>query len=196
MFNAKKFLISLIVCLITGCSTTTSYQQPSLSWAQRQAQVLKLTRWSIDGAVGIRNPENSWSASFNWHQAPTDYHLQLFAPLGAGSLSLKGDQSLVQLITSKGEHYEAPTTQELLSEQTGWFLPVELLQYWIRGIPAPKLPAQLNFDTRHRLQKLAQQGWVIEYSSYNSVNNLELPSTLVLQSEDLKVRIHIKHWRL
>ncbi|MDF2867578.1 MAG: lolB [Gammaproteobacteria bacterium] len=196
----SKLLTYLIGCLLlASCSTLgppTSSQLATKSWAKRQAQLLHLTAWTSIGAVGIKTPQAAWSASFNWQQQFSNYQLQLFAPLGMGSLSLTGNDKTVELITSKGERYQASTTQALLQERTGWYLPVELLRYWVLGIPAPQSPAKLIFDNQHRLSKLAQQGWLIEYQAYKTTGQFELPSLLVLQNDYFKIRISIKQWSL
>lgn len=194
-----KIILSLTICLLlASCSTVSIHTQqlPTINWAKRQAQLMRLNHWSNQGVVGMRTAESAWSATFNWQQAPTDYHLQLFAALGMGSLSLTGNPHLVELTTSKGEYYQAANAQRLLQQRTGWLLPVELLRYWIIGIPAPQLSSKLAFDTQHRLAKLYQQGWLVEYLSYQAVGQTELPAVIQLQNNYFKIRIVIKQWSL
>ena len=200
MRSIYKLLIYFIVgLLLAGCSTlgsVPSSELPTQSWAKRQSQLIRLSKWVSKGAVGIKTPESAWSATFNWQQQFSNYQLQLFAPLGVGSLSLTGNDKTVKLVTSKGEHYQAPTTQALLQEHTGWYLPVELLRYWVLGIPAPQWQATLVLDSQHRLSKLQQQGWHIEYQNYKIVGQFELPSLLILQNDYFKIRISVKQWSL
>ncbi len=200
MRSIYKLLNYFIACLLlAGCTTfgtPPTSQLPTQSWAKRQAQLIQLSTWKSMGSVGIKTPDSAWSATFNWQQQFSNYQLQLFAPLGVGSLSLTGNDKTVKLITSKGEHYQAATTQALLQERTGWYLPVELLRYWVLGIPAPQWPAKLVFDSQHRLSKLVQQGWHIEYQTYKIVGQFELPSLLILQNDYFKIRISIKQWSL
>lgn len=188
------FIITCLTgLLLTACSTFTPTQLP---WAQRQAQLNHITQWHSSGVVGIRTPTEAWSATFNWEQHPERFHLQLFAPLGAGNLILSGNAQQTELINSKGEHYQASTVEALLAERTGWYLPVSLLRYWILGKPAPKLSSQLAFDQYHRLSVLHQAGWTVNYQHYQIVNNIELPTALELSNQYFKIRLIIKHWNL
>jgi outer membrane lipoprotein LolB len=198
MQTMSRFFVYLICGIVlAGCTTLAPHaSSPATSWAKRQAALLRIAHWKSIGTVGLRTPQAAWSANFHWQQQPTDYHLQLFAPLGAGSITLTGNDKTVKLLTSKGEHYQAATTQDLLFERTGWYLPVEWLRYWIKGIPAPKQSAQLKFDNRQRLIQLAQQGWIINYQKYQMVNGIELPSLINLKNDDFTIRISVKQWSI
>lgn len=197
IFN--RLILMVLTVLLTACSTVgpqlTSSQRPA-DWTKRQAQLLRLQHWTTVGAVGMRTSQAAWSASFNWQQQANNYRLQLLAPLGAGTLLLAGNAEQVELSTSKGEHYQASDTQALLYERTGWYLPVERLRYWIRGIPAPGIPAKLNFDNQQRLASLEQQDWQVQYPEFVSVNGLELPKILILTNPYFKIRVVVKQWTL
>lgn len=191
--------IFIIILFLSGCNTFAPHPPTHLSnvsWKQRQAQLSHLNQWSNSGVVGMRTPAESWSATYQWAQQPAQFRLQLFAPLGAGSLLLTGNSQQTELITSKGEHYQSKDPQSLLLERTGWNLPVKLLRYWVLGVPAPGIPSKLSFDKFHRPTALKQSGWSVNYQQYQVIDNIELPTRLVLSNNYFKIRLVIKHWNI
>jgi outer membrane lipoprotein LolB len=83
----------------------------------------------------------------------------------------------------------------LFEQQLGSRLPVSSLYYWIRGLPVPGIEAQKQLDAFHRITVLSQQGWRIEYSRYSSINQIDLPSKMILNNSALNVKIIINQWQ-
>src|SRR5690606_6365264 len=122
--------------------------------------------------------------------------LRVIAPLGGGTLQLRGDASGVTAQTSKGEVYGAADAETLLRQQTGVVLPVTSLRYWALGRPAPGGDAEQSLDGHGRLARLRQGGWEINYTSYRSVGELELPDKIVLENGQIQVRLVVDSWDL
>jgi outer membrane lipoprotein LolB len=195
----NKILLGFFCCLLlAGCAGLHTAESPrsSLNWQQRQAKLQGLNHWTSQGTLGMRMPQHAWSASFTWQQGVDEFNLGLWGPLGLGSLNISGTAHNVQLMTSQGKRYQALTVQQLLHQRTGWYLPVEVLRFWVLGIPAPDSKAILKFDTQQRLSSLQQQGWTVEYKAYQTAAGIELPSLLAIYNSDLSIHIAIKQWSL
>jgi outer membrane lipoprotein LolB len=115
-------------------------------------------------------------------------------PLGSNGLKLSGQPGRVTLVMSDGKSYTASNPEELLARRWGFHLPVSNLRYWIRGLPVPDLPSNTQFDTSNRLVNLAQDGWQVQFLSYMSGRNTELPEKLVITSREMKVKIIVYQW--
>ena len=115
-------------------------------------------------------------------------------------LQLVGNDKQVTLWESSTNSVSAPTPEALLQERLGWTLPISNLVYWIRGVPAPASAAtqvnSLQLDTYNHLLHLQQQGWDIQYVSFQIVNNIDLPRIIYLQTQGLKIKIVIKKWEM
>jgi len=178
----KPFLLLFIlveVLFLSGCATI----QP-VSQAQTQ-------NWVLQGKIGVKTPEKSGSASLYWQQQGEIYHIRLFGPLGIGAVELNGNPNLVTYTDNQGKIYQANSAEILLKQNTGWQIPVNNLNYWIRALPAPHMGSEKMYDAKHQLVSLQQQGWKIDYLRYQG----QLPSLIQLTRPEINLRIIINQFQ-
>ena len=195
--NNHLILVGYLL-LLSGCITMPASQAPhnvSMSWPDRAQQLSKMNHWHIKGAMGIQTKDEASSASFDWQQDQENYQIRLFGPLGAGAIDLAGGPELATLKTSDGQQHTAASAEKLLLDETGWQLPISNLYYWIRGLPLPKMKAQIEFDEFNHISNMKQQGWSIKYLNYTAHKGIDLPSKLTIENIDLKVKIIISRWQ-
>jgi len=197
----KRILLSVCLAGLTSCSSIPTKQtsleptQPTAGLS-RTEQLSRIKNWDLKGLIAIRNTKEAWSANWQWHQNQNNYTIGLFGPLGSHSIQLTGSPNSVLLETSEGKKVTASSPETLLEQQLGWRLPVSSLYYWIRGLPVPNIPAQKQLDDSQRITVLAQQGWRIEYLRYSSINQIDLPSKMILNNSALNVKIIINLWQI
>lgn len=195
----RLFITFLLITLLTACATMQpppAATSQTMDWNARRMRLATIQQWHINGALGLRTSRQAFSGSFVWQQQPNQYVLQTFGPLGTYSMRLVGSTTGVILQTAADKRYQANDPESLLKQQLGWDLPVSNLYYWIRGIPAPAIPAATRLDKQNHLLQLAQQGWNIEYQGYQNVNGIDLPNRLVLTNPSVSIRIVIKNWNI
>lgn len=195
----RLLLIIFISILLSSCITLPADQgalHQNVSWPTRVKHIEKIQAWQLYGAIAIKTSQAGQAASFNWQQqANQHYTIGLYGPLGAGRVTLIGTPNQVSL-TANGKQYHAKTPESLMQDVLGWQLPVHNLYYWIRGIPAPNLPATRQFDAANRLSKLEQQGWQVTYLQYTGVNGVDLPTKIMLKNQQLSVKVVLSSWQL
>ena len=183
--------------LLSSCATVPAARVASnqlLSWQQRVNQLQTIDAWTVHGVIGVSIPHKAWSASIYWQQAPAHFTIDLFGPLGVGTVALSGSPGHSQLTTAAGKELIATSPDELLFKATGWHLPISYLYYWVRGLPLPGFAAKTKFDQFNHLLTLQQRGWNIQYLRYTSVNGIDVPSKIFLQQRAIKVRMVISRW--
>lgn len=201
----------LAAALLAGCASLpppAPEGSPEALYALREASLAPLTAWELRGRVALRAPGEGWQAGLRWVHEEAGQSLDLTGPFGGGHLRLTADRAGARLTDSSQRVYHAADATELLAETTGWRVPLEGLDHWVRGLPAPAAPARRELDARGRLKRLAQLGWNIEYLAYGEFDGRELPSRLYLSRdlppeaavgpEDarLEVRLAIQSWTL
>jgi len=193
----KIFLLLSFMLLLNGCAALQSQPQNyhQLTWHDRNIQLNKFDKWDAEGKLSISYQGETDIASFNWQQNKNNYLINISSPLNIIHFSINGDNTQVTLAKSKTEIYTATNPEKLLQQQIGWQLPISNLMYWIKAIAAPKISYQAKFDIYNHLVNLKQQGWIIHYSDFNSVNNIDLPTKIMLQNSELKIKISVKNWR-
>lgn len=165
-------------------------------WSEHQQQVSTLENWDIMGKLGIRTPTQSNSARFNWQQQAQHFDIRVTTLLGQGVAALSGTSGDVYLnIAGRGE-YTTHAPEALLLQELGWTLPVDVLNYWVRGIPAPDSQARYQLNEQGLLDTLQQAGWQLQFSRYQQLESHQLPGKILLQQNDIKLTLLIKKWSL
>lgn len=196
------FPLFIISCTtITPTTTVSTTQTPAVttqatSWKERQAQLERIQSWRLSGKIAVRTPKDSGSASVNWAQNGSRYTISLMGPFGANGMKLSGQPGKVVLIAANGKQFSASSPEQLLFQQWGYRLPISDLTYWVRGLPAKGKPFNSQFDKRNRLVRLSQTGWNVQFLSYVSKGNIELPDKIFIYSPSLDTKIIIYNWQI
>lgn len=202
-----RFLALLSCAVISACSTRISVpERTNLSgvtpqdWAEREQALLSLDQWNLMGKIAVRQQDQSESAVINsWHQDNRAYRLQLSSAfLGMGSVQLEGDHDYLMIRTGDGERYVSDDPEELVLQVTGWRLPLSVLPYWARGVPAPTQEAELGFAPEGELKMLIQAGWEVHFQRYSEPDDgaMPLPTLITATNGAARVRLAINKWQL
>ncbi len=199
--------LALLAALAAGCAAVPDRPLPQsaqTAWQARQTRLGQMTSWQIQGRLSARTAEEGWQASVRWVREQDRHEIDLWGPLGRGHLRISQDRFGAELLDSERNRYRAESGEALLLDTTGWQLPLEGLNYWVRGIPMPQSPAQEVLDGWGRLQRLRQLGWQIDFLRYERSAGFELPSKLYLRRQQseieqarlLEVRLVIERFNL
>jgi outer membrane biogenesis lipoprotein LolB len=70
------------------------------------------------------------------------------------------------------------------------------LQYWLRGVPVPEVPAQIGErDGAGNIRQLEQDGWRVSYDYYPPGQMQGLPRRVDLAGASQTMRMVIDTWR-
>jgi outer membrane lipoprotein LolB len=173
----------------SGCST--------LSRAPVTVDPAKVTALDLTGRVTVRVESKSYPGRIHWQHAPGADEVWLYSPVGTGIARMRQDASGALLITSDGKEYRADDLRLLARQVLGWDMPLEGLQYWVRGVEWPALSAaQQEYDENGRPKLLTQAGWRVAYLDWAPAGVSGLPSKLDLSGESLRLRLVIDQWKV
>jgi outer membrane lipoprotein LolB len=82
----------------------------------------------------------------------------------------------------------------VVRDRIGWHLPVDALQWWVRGLAAPGEIEDEQFDDAGLLVSLHQFGWRVDFSRYDSRDVLALPIRLNATRDNYRVKLAIGKW--
>jgi len=188
------FFITLSLVL-SGCAhqTLTPVIHDSQNYQQKLSQ---LKYWQLEGKIGVRHANKSDSAAVHWQQDENHFDIFLSGPLGAGATRLMGSPEKLLIQSGKEQSTTTSDPQQLIENHLGWTLPLEKLPLWILGCSDSNNahPIHEQFNVDHTLASFEQDGWQVEYKTYQIVDQLLLPERIVLMHEDMQVIIVIKHW--
>lgn len=170
----------------------------------RRAALQAIARWDLRGRVGVRLPDTGAQASLRWRHHRDGEELDLTGPFGGGHARLRYDASGAHLRDARGREYQGTDPEMLLYQTTGWHVPLGGLVYWMRGLPLPDVASAEELDDRGRLRMLKQLGWDIEFLTYSTVGEYELPSKVYLtrrfpanaaaDNAHIEVRLVVSSW--
>lgn len=162
--------VSLALLLLAGCAGLPETPQDSAAvqsaWTSRQQQLGSVQGFEANGRVAVKG--GGLSGALRWEQEGEAFKLRIAGPFGAGALSMQGTPTQVAI---KGKDIDLVTDnpQQVLSERTGWRLPLDALRWWVLGLPAP-LPAaeaSITLDAEGRALQMRQGDWLLSYSDYH-----------------------------
>jgi outer membrane lipoprotein LolB len=174
-----------------------------LLWQTHESALLPIQHWELRGRLAVRADERGGQASLTWKRDAARHSIRLNGPLGRGVVRVTQDETGAQLQDAEQRVFHAADAEELLYRYTGWRLPLTNLNYWVRGVPVPDLPAIRELDDTGRLKTLRQQGWELRYQEYVRFEGHELPNRLTLtfapdqatpELPAMEVRLVIDRW--
>ncbi|HEY5702827.1 MAG TPA: lipoprotein insertase outer membrane protein LolB [Gammaproteobacteria bacterium] len=190
----------LLVILLTGCAVspiqTTMVAIDDPAWELRRTALADLQRWSLKGRMALRTDKESWTVTLHWENEVDRFQLRMIAPLGQGTWQLTGNRDLVALTTDDNQTYEAADSESLLRQTLGWEIPLEGLEYWVRGMPQPNKPFdRILLDSEARMVDLKQSGWEIKIERYQKVRGMDLPGKISMFNPHFSVKLVIQDWQ-
>ena len=195
MFLLRFNTLAILLAIIAGCATAPMETMTSADWPSHREMVAAIPDWSFSGKVAISTGRGAESARMRWSQQGEDLQLEVSGPIGVKRVVFVREGSRLRVF--EDNQWRTLTVAEAtLEEQLGWPLPLDLLPWWVRGLPAPHPPAIDMAISDGRLQKLNQAGWELEYSSYEQVDDIALPGKLLFRRGEVSGKILFKQWKL
>ena len=181
--------------LLAGCVMQPRSDLPPDLVARRHA-LLALDNWIVDGRIAMRFDNRGFTGALNWQQRDDLINARFHGPLGAGAFTLTGSAEAIVVETGSGEVYDFSDPENMMREQFGWTVPVAAMRYWLLGVPDPGLPAIEEVGEDGHLASLQQRGWRIAYDRYTEVGPWEMPRKIVLERDNVTIRLAVHGWNL
>ena len=196
--NAFKKIIILSLGILSACAPPRPASQAPMNENmpvdKRVEKTATISSWVIKGALAAKNKKKSWTASLNWkQQGSSNYQIRLFGPLGSGTVMIEKNGGMIAF-KDGDKRITSNNPDQLLYEQTGIRLPVRSLYYWVRGLPAPGAVQSKSYDNYNHLKTLKQGGYTVNYLSYTSKGQVDLPSKIKLTGHGVLMKLIIKSW--
>lgn len=183
--------VLFLLAALSGCALLPA-PPPSAAVAPPAAEELRQFR--VSARVAVKHGEQGFSGTMRWLHSEAADDMLFLSPLGQGVARLERDAAGVTLTTADQRSWRAPDAESLSSAVLGWQVPLQGLPHWVVGRPAPQGPAEAQRGADGLLSRLRQQGWQTDYLGYKAVQNVSLPARLVLQNDDLEIRLVIDGW--
>lgn len=190
----------MALLVLAGCAalpeTADDQVAARAAFAERSVTLVAVTEWRLAGRLTLELPAETWTGQVGWRSDATGQVIDFSGPMGRGGgrLLLGGHQAL--LVTRDGERHTASDPDALIALITGRAIPVSGLAYWVRGMARPGAGFDLRADLDGQPARLIQDGWEIFYGAFEDTGATEMPASLELRREDMRLRLLIQRWQL
>lgn len=186
-FRWSGIALWLALLLLSGCASN------AVEPLQVRAALAAQSPFAFNGRVAAKYDGERSSVGVRWTHRGVEDDILLLAPLGRTVARIHSDATSVDLQTSTG--YSIAHNAEALTEQVlGWPLPMSGMRYWVLGLPAPEGIVDIERAANGQLSVLRQHGWEIHYLRYALDTPDSLPLQLVLQRNNIEIKLLIDEW--
>lgn len=193
----RRCIVAFTAIFLGGCATT--YAPTSVSpavalarWHYQKHVVGRITRFTLDAQVGASG-SFGMSGSLHWIQDGQSFQLHLSGPFDTDAITVTGTRAET-IIRSASHTIKTTKPEAYLFRHFRWTLPIAGLRYWALGLPLPDTPAILRYNSNGTLRYLHQDGWTIQYQSYQNVGGYILPMRFRADAKHTEFRIDIYRW--
>jgi len=187
-----QICLLLSIALLSACSTT-----PPTDLVPTQVNnVNEAQAWEIQGKLAVTTSEDKFSTNLYWLHSQDSNEIKLTTMLGTTVLSLSTAKGMAHLDVD-GNVYQHKDAQQLLTQVTGWSIPIDDLPLWITG-QVGQNNLILSQDAQNRPRSLItlnqSPAWQVEFVSWQTQSGAELPKLIKLQRGELKLKLQVNQW--
>jgi outer membrane lipoprotein LolB len=188
------FTLLLLLNACTGVSVKESDSGNKEAYRNRAEKLAAISEWGFVGKISLDDGEQGGSGKLRWDVQADHSELDFYGALGRGAWNLTIDPDRAVLREANGTEQTAADVNEVVQDRMGWRLPVDALQWWVRGLAAPGVIEDERFDSEGLLISLHQFGWSVDFSRYDSRDVLALPIRLNATRDNYRVKLAISRW--
>jgi outer membrane lipoprotein LolB len=189
-------VVLAVAALTAGCQTNP-VQVTEESVAARDARLAALKPWRASGSIAVDSKEQGVvNATFSWNVNNNGFDIRLIGPLGLKTFRVVEDQQGA-VLTGDGEEFFGTSAELLLLDALGVRIPLVNMQDWVVGLQGNADTA--TRDRRGRIRKMRvinadDTHWNVNFESYASVDDLDLPRRIAVSGEGMEIKLSINDW--
>lgn len=195
----KHYCLLVLLCSLSAC-TGISIKEPGpgniTAYQDRAGKLVATDEWGLLGKISLDDGDQGGSGRLQWDVKPGSSELDFHGALGRGAWHLQIGPQGVLLKMADGTEQTAADVDELIQERMGWPIPLDALQWWVRGLAAPGVIDNETIGPGGLLIGLSQFGWRVDFNRYDSYGGMELPVRLEATQGNYRVKLAIKRWQM
>lgn len=186
--------------LLSACSSAptvpTDAAERSRLYQAKAELLVQVKAWLLEGRLAVDNGKDGGSGNFRWSRKAAGSRMDFHGALGRGAWTLEATKQRAEITLADGSTHSAGTVEELVRREVGWQIPVDSLEWWVRGLAVPGKFRTRVLDLNGNLSELQQNGWTIRFDRYRQYGGISLPTRLTAEQAEWKVKLAIRSWEL
>lgn len=177
----------LVLSVLTGCSTSPVKDLAAYSELGR-GELYQLREWSLDGRVSLTAQHDSWAGAIEWRRADSEEMIRVSGPFGQGAVDINIADDYVDVDRGDGAVRYYDRSDEFITEQLGFYVPLRSLRYWVLGLTDP------NVSFENIGNGFIQDSWTIRYRKMQKTDRGLLPYKIDVSNPEVKLKLIIDQW--
>lgn len=180
----------------TGVGVKEPVSDSKAAYRERAEMLTQVPEWGLVGKISLDDGDRGGSGRLQWDVRIGSSELDFHGAMGRGAWHLQISPDGAVLKEANGAEQSAAGVNALIQDRMGWPIPVEALQWWVRGLAAPGVVEDEQLDPQGLLTSLHQLGWRVEFNRYDSKAGVALPVRLDARRDNYRVKLAIGRWQL
>ena len=139
--------------------------------------------------------DGSVTANLRWQHASFQDEIWLMTPTGQTLAHIVDSKDGATLTRADQKRHRAGSVEALTQQALGWPLPLALLQYWVKGQPAPSSKPESLEKGPAGATALTQNGWRVAITYYTEGEYAGRVRRLDLADGANEIRLVVDTWR-
>ncbi|MFT5452321.1 MAG: outer membrane lipoprotein LolB [Enterobacterales bacterium] len=198
-FVSPLLSIVILLAFISGCVSLPKTELAENNQQQRKQLLEAIESWTLTGRLGIKSPDQANSLSFKWQHDANQKLLLFYGTFGNTYARLSQSKNQATLELSDDRVYQSDNVEEMLQLVLGYPLPVDHLDYWVRGLAFPGEKSELTYDALGYLNKIIYKQWTITFKNYQhfkTFDDISLPGKIKVTNGEVTLRLSLRKWQL
>ena len=166
------------------------------AYQARTAKLASIDTWGFVGKLSVDDGRQGGSGRLQWDVQSKSSELDFHGAMGRGAWHLQISPEGAILREADGAEQAAEGVNALILDRMGWPIPVDALQWWVRGLAAPGPVENVVLTPEGLLLGLEQFGWSVDFNRYDSAAGVAMPVRLDARQGSYRVKLAIGRWRL
>jgi outer membrane lipoprotein LolB len=180
--NARVLAALCAAVLLGACA--------SIAVAPRQPQAFDLL-----GRVLVTYSGGALTANLRWEHGAAEDQIWLMTPTGQTLAYIVNSGEGATLTRADQKQYRAASVEALTRQALGWALPLSLLQYWLKGEPAPGPVSGIERGADGPPIALTQNDWRVKFTYHTEGDMSGKVRRLDLSDGPNEIRLVVDTWR-
>lgn len=198
----KKTFVFLVCLLLASCQPTAVKPADDALNLQRQikreALLQKQDVWGFRGRVAISDGHQAGSVKMVWRQVGGQFDIEISLPISNQKYRLRKIDKLVRLESQGFVVIEGVSAEAVLVQATGWRIPFDEMQLWLRGMRSDSLTV-IAFDPAGMPAQFRENGWLVDYRAWDTAATpmpAKVFASQVSDGKNASVRLQIESWNV
>lgn len=195
----KKVLCALACLMLVACQPAVKRDDDTANrqrQIEREAMLQQQSQWSFRSRVAISDGTQGGTVKMFWQQKGEQFDIEISLPISNQKYRLRNDNRRVRLESYGIATIEGDSAEAVLMQLTGWRIPFDDMQLWLRGLRSANTTA-IEFSPSGLPASFTENGWHVDYRAWDS-SATPMPTKIYANSnhdgKNASVRLQIESW--